>query len=70
MVSLMNERHELISALLSEAAGLLEDAASLAPLGDRSKLLERITLIEEDVRDALALIAAVRAMAKTALHGR
>lgn len=70
MVSPMDDRHDLIGALLSEAAGLLEDAASLAPLGDRAKLLERITLIEEDVRNALALIAAVRVMVKTALHGR
>jgi len=58
----MDDRIDLIGALLSEAAGLFEDAASLAPLGDRAGLAERIGKIEEYTRDALTVMAAAKVM--------
>lgn len=66
----MDDRPDLIGALLSQAAGLLEEAASLAPLGDRSKLLERLDRIETHARDALTVIAAVKVIAKLAIDER
>ncbi|MFO1260765.1 MAG: hypothetical protein U1E68_06790 [Sphingomonadaceae bacterium] len=56
----MDDRIDLIGALLSEAAGLLEEAASLAPLDDRTGLVERVGRIEDYARDALTVLAAVR----------
>lgn len=66
----MDDRPDLIGALLSEVAGLLEEAACLAPLGDRSKLLERLDRIETHARHALTVIAAVKVIAKLAIDER
>ena len=62
----MDDRIDLIGALLSEAAGLLEEAASLAPLGDRAGLVERIDAIEDFAHDALVIVAAVKVMRQRA----
>lgn len=52
----MDDRTDIIGALLSEAAGLLEEAASLAPLGDRTELAQRVHRIEAYANDALKVL--------------
>lgn len=66
-VSAMDDRIELIGALLSEVAGLLEEAAGLAPLDDRAELGERVDRIEEYTRDAIVILTTAKLMLK---HGR
>lgn len=60
----MDDGSELIGTLLSEAAGLLEEAAGLAPLGDRAGLAERVDRIEEYARDAIAILTTAKVMMK------
>lgn len=58
----MKDREYLIGALLSEAAGLLEQAAGLAPLSEAAGAAQRIERIEYYTRNASALIAAAKVM--------
>lgn len=66
----MNEGHDLIDALLSEVAGLLEDAASLAPLVDRAGLAERVDRMADHAPNAIVLLAAVRETCTMGRNGR
>lgn len=58
----MYQREDLVSALLSEVAGHLEEATSLAPLTDPAGLGQRIENIERHARYALTMLAAAKAM--------
>jgi len=60
----MDDRIELIGALLSEVAGSLEEAAGLAPLDDRAELAERVDRIEEYTRDAIFILTTAKVMLK------
>jgi hypothetical protein len=56
----VDDKHALIGTLLSEAAGLLEYAAGLAPLDDRAGFADRLDRMADHAQNAIALLAAVR----------
>lgn len=58
----MDDSEDLVLALLEVAGGLLEEAASLAPLSDRARLAERIHTIESRITDAGRIVAVARAI--------
>lgn len=56
----MENAEDIVLSLLSVTAGLLEEAATLAPLSDRTSLPERIRTLDCRVTDAGRIIAAAQ----------
>lgn len=68
LVSFMDDRTDLIGALFSEAAGLLEEAASLAPIGDHARLIERIDRIQSILSNAMHVMEVVKVLSRSGLQ--